>query len=131
MCGNLLKTFKNCSNSLRSDSEQFLNNADSHAPRVTTPTANAPETKNISCLLASYGTAGLLLLTSFEVKECVFKTEIPLEIAISTITSNPADILRLKGKGKVEEGYDADLCILDQELRLVEVIAKGNTVYTK
>ena len=36
-----------------------------------------------------------------EVKECVFKTKIPLEIAISTITSNPADILRLKGKGKV------------------------------
>ena len=66
-----------------------------------------------------------------EVKECVFKTEIPLAIAISTITSNPADILRLKGKGKVEEGYDADLCILDQELQLVEVIAKGNTVYTK
>ena len=66
-----------------------------------------------------------------EVKECVFKTEIPLEIAISTITSNPADILRLKGKGKVEEGYDADLCILDQELQLVEVIAKGNTVYKK
>ena len=66
-----------------------------------------------------------------EVKECVFKTEIPLEIAISTITSNPADILCLKGKGKVEEGYDADLCILDQELQLVEVIAKGNTVYTK
>ena len=66
-----------------------------------------------------------------EVKECVFKTKIPLEIAISTITSNPADILRLKGKGKVEEGYDADLCILDQELQLVEVIAKGNTVYTK
>ena len=66
-----------------------------------------------------------------EVKECVFKTKIPLEIAISTITSNPADILRLKGKGKVEEGYDADLCILDQELQLVEVIAKGNTVYKK
>ena len=66
-----------------------------------------------------------------EVKECVFKTKIPLEIAISTITSNPAEILRLKGKGKIEEGYDADLCILDQELQLVEVIAKGNTVYKK
>ena len=48
-------------------SEQFLNNADSHAPRVTTPTANAPETKNISCLLAGCGTAGLSLLTSFTV----------------------------------------------------------------
>ncbi|NSF74027.1 hypothetical protein G4952_09415 [Blautia wexlerae] len=44
-----------------------MNNADSHAPRVTTPTANAPETKNISCLLAGCGTVGLLLLTSFTV----------------------------------------------------------------
>mgnify|MGYP007008368037 FL=1 len=61
------KNIQNYSNSLRSDSEQFLNNADSHAPRVTTPTANAPETKNISCLLAGCGTAGLLLLTSFTV----------------------------------------------------------------
>ena len=54
-----------------------------------------------------------------------------IRIAISTITSNPAEILRLRGKGKIEEGYDADLCILDQELQLVEVIAKGNTVYKK
>ena len=66
-----------------------------------------------------------------EVKECVFKAEIPLEIALSTITSNPAEILHLNGKGKIEEGYDADLCILDQSLQLVEVIARGKTVYTK
>ena len=46
-----------------------------------------------------------------EVKEWIFKTGSPLEIAISTITSNPADILRLKGKGKVEEGYDAALLV--------------------
>ena len=67
VCGNLLKAFKKCSNSLRSDSEHFLNNADSHAPRVATPTANAPENKNISCLLVGCGTAELLLLTSFTV----------------------------------------------------------------
>ena len=66
-----------------------------------------------------------------EVKECVERTEIPLEIALSTITSNPADILNLKGKGKIEEGNDADLCILDQNLQVMEVIAKGKTVYTK
>ena len=60
-----------------------------------------------------------------EVKECVCKADIPLEIAISTITANPARILQLKDKGKIEEGYDADLCILNQELDLVEVIIKG------
>lgn len=60
-----------------------------------------------------------------EVKECVQKADIPLEIAISTITSNPARILELKGKGRIQEGYDADLCILSPELELMEVIAKG------
>ena len=66
-----------------------------------------------------------------EVKECVERTDIPLEIALSAITSNPAETLNLKGKGKIEEGNDADLCILDQKLQITEVIAKGKTVYTK
>ena len=66
-----------------------------------------------------------------EVKECVERTEIPLEIALSTITSNPAEILNLKGKGRIEEGNDADLCILDHNLQVMKVIAKGKTVYTK
>ncbi|MCI7227210.1 MAG: beta-aspartyl-peptidase [Lachnospiraceae bacterium] len=66
-----------------------------------------------------------------EVKECVERADIPLEIALSAITSNPAETLNLKGKGKIEEGNDADLCILDQKLQITEVIAKGKTVYTK
>ena len=66
-----------------------------------------------------------------EVKECVERADIPLEIALSTITSNPAETLNLKGKGKIEEGNYADLCILDQKLQITEVIAKGKTVYTK
>ena len=66
-----------------------------------------------------------------EVKECVERTDIPLEIALSAITSNPAETLNLKGKGKIEEGNDADLCILDQKLQITEVIAKGKTVHTK
>ena len=66
-----------------------------------------------------------------EVKECVEKAGIPLETAISTITANPAEILSLKGKGKVREGYDADLCVLDQGLEIQEVVARGKTVYRK
>lgn len=66
-----------------------------------------------------------------EVKECVEKAGIPLETAISTITANPAEILSLKGKGKVREGYDADLCVLDQGLEIQEVIARGKNVYRK
>ena len=66
-----------------------------------------------------------------EVKECVEKAGIPLETAISTITANPAEILSLKGKGKIQEGFDADLCVLDQGLEIQEVIARGKSVYRK
>jgi len=60
------------------------------------------------------------------IKECVFSEGIPLEIAIRAITSNPAKILKLKTKGKIEKGFDADLCILDEKtLDIDTVIAKG------
>jgi len=62
-----------------------------------------------------------------EVRECVQKEKIPLEIAIKAITSNPAAILKLKGKGRIEKGYDADLCLLNAEdLTINMVVAKGN-----
>lgn len=60
------------------------------------------------------------------IKECVFKEDIPLEVAIRAITCNPARILKLKNKGKIEIGFDADLCLLDKEtLDIDTVIAKG------
>lgn len=59
------------------------------------------------------------------IKECVFKEDIPLEIAIRAITSNPAKILKLNKKGKIEVNMDADLCLLDENLDVDTVIAKG------
>lgn len=50
---------------------------------------------------------------------------LPLDKALMTITSNPACNLKLKRKGRVAVGCDADLCILDQNLCLRGVIAKG------
>lgn len=38
-------------------------------------------------------------------------------------------ILCLKGKGRILEGYDADLCILDQNLQLTDVIVRGKRVH--
>ena len=61
-----------------------------------------------------------------EIKECVLKEGIPMEIAIKAVTSNPARILKLAGKGKLENGFDADLCMLeDKTLDIQMVIAKG------
>lgn len=59
------------------------------------------------------------------IKECIFRENIPLEIALRALTSNPAKILKLKTKGKIEAGMDADLCILNKDIDIDTVIAKG------
>lgn len=60
------------------------------------------------------------------IKECVFKEDIPLEIALRGVTSNPARILSLTNKGKIKKGFDADINLLDEEtLDIYTVIAKG------
>ena len=64
-----------------------------------------------------------------EVRECVQREGIPLETAVKGITSNPASILKLKGKGRIKEGYDADICLLtEKSLELKTVIAKGQVM---
>lgn len=61
-----------------------------------------------------------------EVRDAVLVEKLPLEKVLKTITSNPATLLKLKGKGKISEGYDADLVLLDEENLVVDtVIAKG------
>jgi beta-aspartyl-dipeptidase (metallo-type) len=50
---------------------------------------------------------------------------LPLEQALQLITVNPAKNMKLPRKGRIKEGYDADLCILDENLNLTGVFAKG------
>ena len=64
-----------------------------------------------------------------EVRECVQKEGIPLEIAIKAITSNVASVLKLGTKGRLKPGFDADICLLTQDtLELKSVMAKGKFV---
>ncbi len=64
-----------------------------------------------------------------EVRECVQKESIPLETAIKGITCNPASILKLDRKGRIKEGFDADICLLEEgTLKLNTVIAKGQAM---
>lgn len=61
-----------------------------------------------------------------EVRDAVLNENVPFEKAIKAITANPAAILKLKGKGRIEINYDADLCLLDKStLEINTVIAKG------
>ena len=62
------------------------------------------------------------------IKDSVKKQNIPLEIAIRALTSNPAKAFKLKNKGRIEKGFDADLCLLDKNLDIDTVIAKGKVM---
>ncbi|WP_124059520.1 beta-aspartyl-peptidase [Vaginisenegalia massiliensis] len=63
------------------------------------------------------------------IKEAVQRESIPLEIALQTVTSNVADILKLPHKGRIQVGKDADLVFLDPDsLDIQRVIAKGQVM---
>lgn len=60
-----------------------------------------------------------------DVRESVLHYGLPLEVALRTITSNVANILQLKNKGMIRIGFDADLVVLDENLQVQDVWAKG------
>jgi len=60
-----------------------------------------------------------------EIKEAVLEDGLPLEQVLQVATSNPADILSLRGKGYIREGYDADLLLLDDEFKIIHLMAMG------
>lgn len=60
-----------------------------------------------------------------EIKEAVLEDDIPLEQALHVATANPADILKLSGKGYIKEGFDADILILDQSFNIAFLMANG------
>ena len=60
------------------------------------------------------------------VRQAVLEEGIALETALQVITANPARILKLKAKGRLAPGMDADLVLLDPaNLEVRTVIAKG------
>ncbi len=60
------------------------------------------------------------------VVECIKLKGIKIEQAISLITENPAKIYGLKGKGKIDVDFDADLVLVDKgDLTIDTVLAKG------
>ena len=62
-----------------------------------------------------------------ELTDAVLEEKVELSIALKTVTENPARILQLTQKGKLQQGYDADLLLLEADtLCLHSVMAKGS-----
>ncbi|MCA1321137.1 beta-aspartyl-peptidase [Bacillus tianshenii] len=60
------------------------------------------------------------------VREAILEEGIALDVAVRVITENPAKILKLKQKGTIATGKDADLVMLDpHDLTIQSVFAKG------
>ncbi len=60
------------------------------------------------------------------VREC----GLPLADALRLVTLNPAQHMGLSSKGRIAVGADADFCFMDSQLRLVDVMARGQMVMT-
>lgn len=64
-----------------------------------------------------------------ELRDAVVDEKMLLEIALKVVTSNVADVLKLKGKGRLLVGNDADMVIIDKDFEISDVIARG-TLFT-
>ncbi len=59
------------------------------------------------------------------VRTMVNQVDVPLAEAVGMASSNPAREIRLRGKGEIAVGNDADLLVLSPELRVEEVFLSG------
>jgi N-acetylglucosamine-6-phosphate deacetylase len=75
---------------------------------------------------------GTALGLSELVKRLISFTGCDLDIAVKTVTENPAKILGLADrKGSIEIGKDADLVLLDDDLTVYTTIVGGRIVFEK
>lgn len=63
-----------------------------------------------------------------EMTDSVKEENLELEKALKVITSNVADILKLKDKGRIEIGKDADLVVLNDNYEIMHLFAMGKTM---
>ncbi len=66
-------------------------------------------------------------LTLYEqIRACAFEHKYPLERVLPLVTLNPARVLKLDRKGRLERGCDADLLVLRRDsLEIARVFARG------
>ena len=78
--------------------------------------------KDRSAFAGSVATADCLIRTL--VKECGFE----MPIAVKMLTEVPANILKIN-KGKLAKGYDADIIVFDENVRLVNIFVQAKELH--
>ena len=60
-----------------------------------------------------------------ELTDTVLEEKMPLEQALKVLTSNVADILKLKQKGRIALGKDADVLLFNDAFDIIYMTAMG------
>ena len=61
-----------------------------------------------------------------ELRHAVCQEGLPLELVLEALTSTPAKVLALSGrKGCIAPGADADMMVLDDDLQVSGLFARG------
>jgi len=84
-----------------------------------------------SARLADGTLAGSILTMDQAVRNVIEFTGCSLAEALTMATATPARVLGLDRKGRIAPGYDADLVILDESLRVERTIVAGKSVYER
>ena len=82
-------------------------------------------------LVTNGGLAGSGLTMNLAVKNAVNMLGVDLPLAVKMASDNPAKVLRLKNKGLIKQGYDADLVIFDKEFNVLKTFINGKCCFEK
>jgi N-acetylglucosamine-6-phosphate deacetylase len=76
--------------------------------------------------------AGSRLTMLQAVKNMVYLTDVKLVEAVKMASLNPAQVIGLsKSKGRISQGFDADLIVFDQEFKCRTAIVQGRIIFNK
>ena len=75
------------------------------------------------------GRAGSTLTMDQALRNLTRFTTYPLEQLVPLLTENPAALLGLPAKGRLEPGCDGDFVLLDEELAVTATVVGGRVVY--
>jgi len=65
------------------------------------------------------------------IRTVVKKINLPLHEAVAMATQNPARAIRIKTKGTLKVGADADLVVFSPKLEVLRTFAAGEEVWSK
>lgn len=82
----------------------------------------------VAYLMDESAFAGSIATADRLVRFCVKDVGLCIQEAVKMVTCNPAKVMKLTKKGRLEAGMDADIVIFDDEIRIKTVLVGGKEV---